>query len=373
MRDLSDQLDVLEGSGPFLLAEEDLSAMPLFEPYSAPVMLELQRRGVEFVVDDEGQARQVGSDRFEPTRAEARLVMLMGDAALTVPDGAEQVAFVSDLSEEERAELAQLEERLARRLADEGIELNEDGRRELRSRRAAPRSGPTGAAHSTTLSPSCAADSWPAWSRRSARVGAGASGPISTATRTCGSAPTRGLWQCCSNRSRPATGDRGGPRMDMTLALVVPVFDESVGSPSSCPPCSLSADLPAGSELILVDDGSCDSTAAQVSALLAASDRALLLRRPHLGKGSAVAAGLAAANAPVAAFCDLDLSTPIPDLLRVCRAGARPGVLAIGSRDLAGSVVTHPETRSTRGARPSLQPFASSHRHAWGRRHSMRS
>ena len=39
-----------------------------------------------------------------------------------------------------------------------------------------------------------------------------------------------------------------------------------------------------------------------------------LLLRPHQGKGAAVQSGLEAATTPLAAFCDLDLSTPTRDL-----------------------------------------------------------
>jgi SAM-dependent methyltransferase len=70
-----------------------------------------------------------------------------------------------------------------------------------------------------------------------------------------------------------------------------------------------------------------------------------LLRRPHLGKGAAVAAGLRAVHADTLAFCDLDLSTPLDQLERVVHAATRAPVLAIGSRDLAGSRLLQPEGR----------------------------
>jgi len=102
---------------------------------------------------------------------------------------------------------------------------------------------------------------------------------------------------------------------------------------------------PAGSELVFVDDGSDDATTDLVEALIAKNpgSRITLLRRAHAGKGAAVAAGLATATAPWAAFCDLDLSTPLDELERVVHAAQRADVLAVGSRDLAASTLVRPE------------------------------
>jgi SAM-dependent methyltransferase len=100
-----------------------------------------------------------------------------------------------------------------------------------------------------------------------------------------------------------------------------------------------------GSELVFVDDGSDDATTELVEDLITRNPgpRIALIRRPHAGKGAAVAAGLAAATAPWAAFCDLDLSTPLDQLERVVHAAQRADVLAVGSRDLAASTLVRPE------------------------------
>lgn len=131
------------------------------------------------------------------------------------------------------------------------------------------------------------------------------------------------------------------------LGLVVPVYDEAARVGEFCGPLlDFAASLPRGSELVIVDDGSADGTAALARALLEERPEvpARVLERPHLGKGAAVAAGLAALTTPLRAFCDVDLSTPLEDLLRIVVAGARPGVLAIGSRDLTGSRLVRPES-----------------------------
>ena len=106
------------------------------------------------------------------------------------------------------------------------------------------------------------------------------------------------------------------------------------------------AEQPPGRELVFVDDGSRDRTATLVEELARrdGSGRVRLLRRPHQGKGAAVAAGLATTTAAYAGFCDLDLSTPLDHLERVMHAAQRAPVLAIGSRDLATSRLLRAES-----------------------------
>jgi SAM-dependent methyltransferase len=133
-----------------------------------------------------------------------------------------------------------------------------------------------------------------------------------------------------------------------TVGLVVPVFEEERRI-SEFGPALLDfiEAQPPGSELVIVDDGSGDRTAALVEELLAGRPGApaRLLRRPHEGKGGALAAGLAALATDVGAFCDLDLSTPLEELARIVDAATRADVLAIGSRDLAASTVVQRESR----------------------------
>jgi SAM-dependent methyltransferase len=127
---------------------------------------------------------------------------------------------------------------------------------------------------------------------------------------------------------------------------VVPLFDEEERLAEYGPALSAFIVRQApGSELVFVDDGSTDATTSAVEGLIAAEGAApiWLLRRPHAGKGAAVAAGLATATTDLAAFCDLDLSTPLDQLERIIGAARRAPVLAMGSRDLAGSRLLRPE------------------------------
>jgi SAM-dependent methyltransferase len=135
----------------------------------------------------------------------------------------------------------------------------------------------------------------------------------------------------------------------MTLAaigLVVPVYDEVERFAEFGPQLlAFISEQPAGSELVFADDGSTDGTPDLVTEVLAAEPgiKARLLRLPHTGKGGTVAAGLRAVTTPYAGFCDVDLSTPLDQFERVANAAMRAPVLAIGSRDLAGSTLVRAE------------------------------
>jgi SAM-dependent methyltransferase len=132
------------------------------------------------------------------------------------------------------------------------------------------------------------------------------------------------------------------------LSLVVPVFDESARLHRCLPPIlDFIGAQPEGSELIVVDDGSTDGTPAIAERILSEhpSVAARLLLEPHRGKGGAITAGLLAAKAPVAGFCDLDLSTPLDDLEVIIETAEKSNVLAIGSRELPSSEMVRPQGR----------------------------
>lgn len=132
------------------------------------------------------------------------------------------------------------------------------------------------------------------------------------------------------------------------FTLVVPVFDEARRFDEYGPVIAEWVKAGAGARaVVFVDDGSTDGTADRVGAVLAAHPSAplALVRRPHLGKGAAIAAGLAATTTPWAGFCDVDLSTPLPHVERVLAVARRTDALAIGSRDLPASQLIRPESR----------------------------
>ncbi len=144
-----------------------------------------------------------------------------------------------------------------------------------------------------------------------------------------------------SSNSPGATPTAGGAG-EVRLSVIVPAYNEEERLGESLE--KIAAYLAAREglhEVIVVDDGSVDATAAVArSVLLPSPVRFRLLRNvPNRGKGYSVRRGLMAAEGARALFTDADLSTPIEDLPRLEAALAAGADIAIGSRDTEGSEV----------------------------------
>ena len=95
-------------------------------------------------------------------------------------------------------------------------------------------------------------------------------------------------------------------------------------------------------ELLIVDDGSTDGTAALVEGYARTNACVRLVRNPgNRGKGYAVRNGMLAARGEWILYSDADLSTPIEELDRLYQSARKQNAaIAIGSRALDRSLVT---------------------------------
>ena len=126
------------------------------------------------------------------------------------------------------------------------------------------------------------------------------------------------------------------------LSVVIPAFEEARRLPATLAAViAYASGLGRSVELIVVDDGSRDATAARAAEALAplgARSRVLRLET-NRGKGAAVRAGVRAARGERVLVSDADLSTPIEELASLERALDAGADVAIGSRALDRSRV----------------------------------
>jgi glycosyltransferase involved in cell wall biosynthesis len=133
---------------------------------------------------------------------------------------------------------------------------------------------------------------------------------------------------------------REGAAVDQPwLSVVIPAFNEALRLPTSL--ALLEAYLatkPAGSEVIVVDDGSTDATCDVVTEWIEHLAGLRLVQGAHCGKGAAIRAGALAARGVYVAFADADFSMPAEGFEHFAPEVAGVYDLAIGSREVPGAV-----------------------------------
>lgn len=136
---------------------------------------------------------------------------------------------------------------------------------------------------------------------------------------------------------------RAGPRA-ADLSLIIPAYNEALRLPHSLDRLSAyTSETGLFVELVVVDDGSSDTTAQIAHHWETQTTNPRLkvrtLQISHRGKGAAVRAGMHVANAPIIGYCDADLSVALDALTTLYLVVERGTDMAIASRELEGSVL----------------------------------
>jgi glycosyltransferase involved in cell wall biosynthesis len=129
----------------------------------------------------------------------------------------------------------------------------------------------------------------------------------------------------------------------LTLSIVIPAYNEERRLPATLDAVFTWLDgSPYGdAEVLVVDDGSTDATAAVVESRAAIEPRLLLVQNPgNRGKGFAIRHGMLEAQGEWILFSDADLSAPIDELPKLLAAAQeKNAAIAIGSRALDRSLI----------------------------------
>ena len=145
--------------------------------------------------------------------------------------------------------------------------------------------------------------------------------------------------------------------MTSSLSVIIPAYNEAIRLGDSLRTIvSYLLEHSPDSEIIVVDDGSKDNTAALAREILEDSGplrTSVISYKLNLGKGRAVRLGLLAARADVALFSDADLSTPIAEAPKLVDPIVRGEYdLTFGSRALDRSLIgIHQPWRREQGGR----------------------
>jgi len=145
--------------------------------------------------------------------------------------------------------------------------------------------------------------------------------------------------------------------MNPDISIVIPAYEEETRLGESLEKVfAFITASPIDAEIIVVDDGSRDSTAAVAKAMCQSYSKIpsdVIRYDENRGKGYAVRTALFAANADIALFSDADLSTPIEEMSKLVdpiKSGEYD--VTFGSRALDRSLIgTHQPWRREQGGK----------------------
>lgn len=124
------------------------------------------------------------------------------------------------------------------------------------------------------------------------------------------------------------------------VSIIVPALNESRRLQRTIPQLRAYLAGRIAAEIIVVDDGSTDDTAAVAARELDGVEHAVVRLPWHAGKGAALRAGVAAAQGQTIVLMDADLAAGLDNLPSLLR-GLEHADIAVGSRHLASSQIRY--------------------------------
>ncbi|MDI6796962.1 MAG: glycosyltransferase family 2 protein, partial [Desulfatibacillaceae bacterium] len=161
------------------------------------------------------------------------------------------------------------------------------------------------------------------------------------------SAMNNGLFEKTERKVPCKTSNSPGIGIQYDLSIVIPVYNGALFLEATlCTVLKFMETLPLAFELIVVNDGSTDSTPEILSRLEARFPQIRVIGYPiNRGKGYAVRQGMLAAKSGFILFMDCDLAVPLDFLPSVIDELQKGADIAIGSRHLPGAAIAMPQGR----------------------------